>query len=170
MVILSSTVAPFYAPAEASVLPEIASDDELAAAKSMMGVSSVGALTVGYGAAGLLASEAAITRAFYLDAATFLGAAVCVAAITGMPRTATVIAEQPSSLLQVPAEALRRRRSDPEQNRVFLTKMTERTARLEMLELPRFSSLDQATLRELRTPAPPDSASEAAVQPAPSTA
>jgi len=77
-----------------------------------------------------------------------------IAAITGMPRTATVVAEQPTTLLQVPAAALRRLRSDPNLNRVFLTKMTERMARLEMIELPRYSALDQATLRELRTPDP----------------
>jgi MFS family permease len=77
-----------------------------------------------------------------------------IAAITGMPRTATVVAERPTSLLQVPAAALRRLMADPDLNRVFLTKMTERMARLEMIELPRFSALDQATLRELRTPVP----------------
>lgn len=77
-----------------------------------------------------------------------------VAAITGMPRTASVVAEQPTTLLQVPAETLRRLRNDPDVNRALLTKMTERMARLEIIELPRFSALDQSTLRELRTPEP----------------
>jgi len=78
IVILSSTVAQFYAPAEASVLPEIASDQELAATNSMMAVSGVGALTIGFATAGLLATESSINLAFYFDAATFLASAVCI--------------------------------------------------------------------------------------------
>ncbi len=79
LVILSSTVAQFYAPAEASVLPEIATDQELAAANSLMAISVVGASTIGYAAAGLIATQASIDWAFYLDAATFLGSALCIA-------------------------------------------------------------------------------------------
>jgi len=91
-----------------------------------------------------------------------------IAAMTGMPRTATVMAEQPTTLLRVPAGALRRLMADPNLNRLFLSKMTERMARLEMIELPRFSALDQASLRDLRTPAPPVAEPQAAEQPAPS--
>ncbi len=91
-----------------------------------------------------------------------------IAAMTGMPRTATVMAEQPTTLLRVPAGALRRLMADPNLNRLFLSKMTERMARLEMIELPGFSALDQASLRDLRTPAPPVAEPQAAEQPAPS--
>jgi CRP-like cAMP-binding protein len=77
-----------------------------------------------------------------------------IAALTGIPRTASVLAEQPTSVLQVPAAALRKLTRDPQLNRVFLSKLTERMMRMNMIELPRFAGLDQETLRELRTPDP----------------
>jgi MFS transporter, DHA3 family, macrolide efflux protein len=93
-----------------------------------------------------------------------------IAAVTGIPRTATVMTEQPSTLLQVPAESLRRLMTNPDLNRLFLSKMTERMVRMEMVELPRFAALDQDTLRDLRTPAPrtvdPVVAEQAAASPA----
>lgn len=77
-----------------------------------------------------------------------------IAALTGVPRTASVIAEQPTTLLAVPAGALRTMMSDPQINRVFLSKLTERMLRMQMVALPGFSGLDQETLRDLRTPEP----------------
>lgn len=77
-----------------------------------------------------------------------------IAALTSMPRTVTVIAEQPARLLQVPAATLRRMMNDTQLNRIFLTKMTERMLRMNMVDLPRFGGLDQTTLRELRTAEP----------------
>lgn len=77
-----------------------------------------------------------------------------IAALTGVPRTASVIVEQPTTVLQVPAAALRKLMANSQLNRVFLTKMTERMMRMQMVELPRFAGLDQETLRELRTPEP----------------
>ncbi len=71
VVMLSSAVAQFFEPAQASLLPEVASDEELAAANSMMTISNVGALTVGYAGAGLIATFSSIAWAFYLDAASF---------------------------------------------------------------------------------------------------
>ncbi len=88
LVILSSTAAQFYAPAEASVLPEVATDQELAAANSLMAASGIGAATVGFAAAGLIASTISIDWAFYLDAATFLGSAACIAFVRIQPVTA----------------------------------------------------------------------------------
>ncbi len=93
-----------------------------------------------------------------------------IAAITGVPRTATVVAEQPTTLLQVPAETVRHLMTDPTLNRLFLTTLTERFARLDMIELPRFSALDQVSLRDLRTPAPPVADLQATEQPLPSPA
>ena len=90
-----------------------------------------------------------------------------IAAIAGLPRTADVVTEQPTTLLEVPAGTLRRLMSEPNLNRVFLTKMTDRLAGLGMIDLPRFSGLDQTALRELRTPAPEPFGSP---QPAPSPA
>lgn len=77
-----------------------------------------------------------------------------IAALTGAPRTANVITEEPSTLLQIPSLALRQMMSHPELNRLFLSKMTERMARMNLLDLPRFAGLDQQLLRELRTPEP----------------
>src|SRR5687768_2879033 len=56
VVMLASAVAQFFAPAQASLLPETAPDEELAAANAMMTISQFGALTVGYAGAGLIAT------------------------------------------------------------------------------------------------------------------
>jgi CRP-like cAMP-binding protein len=77
-----------------------------------------------------------------------------IAALTGRPRTANIITEEASTLLQVPAAALRGLTSHPQLNRVFLSKMTERMVRMNLLDLPRVGGIDQQTLRELRTPEP----------------
>jgi DHA3 family macrolide efflux protein-like MFS transporter len=77
-----------------------------------------------------------------------------IAALTGIPRTAHVVAEEDTTLLQVPAPALREMTSQPELNRLFLSKMTERMVRMKMLDIPRMRTLDQDLLRELRTPEP----------------
>ena len=72
LVMLSATVGQFFSPAHASVLPEIASEDELNAANSLMAISSFGSLVIGYAAAGLITSSYSVEWAFYIDAATFL--------------------------------------------------------------------------------------------------
>ena len=77
-----------------------------------------------------------------------------IAALTGLPRTANVITEGPTTLLQVPAAALREMTRHAPLNRLFLSKMTERMVRMKMLDAPRVAGLDQQTLRELRTPEP----------------
>jgi CRP-like cAMP-binding protein len=74
-----------------------------------------------------------------------------IAALTGVPRTANVIAETPSRLLQMPAATLRHMSADPVLNRLFMTKLTERMLRMNMLDLPRTFGNDQRVLRDLRT-------------------
>ena len=86
-----------------------------------------------------------------LQAGDFFGE---IAAMTGGVRTANVVAEQPTTLLEVPAATLRRMMDDPQINRIFLSKMTERMVRMNMIDLPRFAGIDQEALRELRTPEP----------------
>ena len=78
LVVLSSTVHQFFDPAQESVLPDIASDEELAAANSLMAISQFGSTAVGFAAAGLIAWQFPIEWAFYLDGLTFLASAACV--------------------------------------------------------------------------------------------
>jgi CRP-like cAMP-binding protein/predicted MFS family arabinose efflux permease len=77
-----------------------------------------------------------------------------IAALTGMPRTANVVAEEPTTVLQVPAATVRQMMGDARLNRLFLSKMTERMVRLNLIDLPRLAGLDQQALRELRTSEP----------------
>ena len=86
-----------------------------------------------------------------LQAGDFFGE---IAALTGAARTANVIAEQPTQVLQVPAATVRRMMADAQFNRLVMSKMTERMLRMNMLDLPRLGVLDQQSLRELRTPDP----------------
>jgi CRP-like cAMP-binding protein len=89
-----------------------------------------------------------------LNAGDFFGE---VAALSGLPRTANVITEEPTTLLQVPAAALKQMAGHQALNRLFLSKMTERLVRMKMLDLPRAGGIDQDTLRELRTESSPAS-------------
>ncbi|MCB0034758.1 MAG: MFS transporter, partial [Anaerolineales bacterium] len=86
-----------------------------------------------------------------LNAGAFFGE---IAALTGIPRTANIVVEQPAVLLQVPAATLREMAAIPEMNRVFMSKMTERMIRMNMLDTPKALGLDQTLARELRTEDP----------------
>lgn len=74
-----------------------------------------------------------------------------IAALTGIPRTANVVVDQATSLIRVPASTLREMSSVPELNRIFMSKMTERMIRMNMIEMPKMLTLDQTVLRDLRT-------------------
>ena len=78
IVMLISAIGQFFDPAHESVLPEVASDEELAAANSLIAISSFGSTAVGFAAAGLIASAASLDWAFYANAITFLFSAACV--------------------------------------------------------------------------------------------
>ena len=75
-----------------------------------------------------------------------------IAALTGSPRTADVMTDVDSVLLEVPAEALRATMVVPEIQRLVLATMTTRLQRTEAADLPRLAGMDQADLRDLRTP------------------
>src|SRR4030042_668392 len=77
IVILTSATGQFFDPAYESVLPEVAPDEELAAANSLMAISSFGSRAVGFAAAGLIA-KFDIAIAFYIDAVSFLISAGCI--------------------------------------------------------------------------------------------
>lgn len=93
IVALTSAVGQFFDPAHESVLPEVASDRELAAANSLIAISSFGSTAIGFAASGLIASAADISWAFYLDTLTFL---ISAAAISGV-RISHVTAEGKTS-------------------------------------------------------------------------
>ena len=78
IVMLVSAIAQFFDPAHESVLPEVASDEELAAANSLIAISSFGSTAIGFAAAGLIASAASINWAFYFNAFTYFFSALCV--------------------------------------------------------------------------------------------
>jgi MFS family permease len=71
---LAATVKQFFDPAWESVLPEIASEEELASANSFLSISSFGSTAVGFALAGLLSSldTTKIELPFYFDSLTFL--------------------------------------------------------------------------------------------------
>jgi CRP-like cAMP-binding protein len=75
-----------------------------------------------------------------------------IAALTGSPRTANVVAEEPSILLQVPSRTLRELMAFPTLSRLFLGTISERLSILNASDLPRIAAFDQESLRELRSP------------------
>jgi MFS family permease len=77
-----------------------------------------------------------------------------IGALTGSPRTADVVTTRPSTLLEVPADGLRAVMEVPEVNSLLLSTLTERLLRSNQPDLPRLASMDQAALRDLRTPMP----------------
>src|SRR5512136_3145071 len=97
IVMLTSAIGQFFDPAQESVLPEVASEEELAAANSLMAISSFGATAVGFAASGLIASAANINLAFYLDTVTFLFSAACI----GLIRIKPLQVEEESSIAVV---------------------------------------------------------------------
>jgi CRP-like cAMP-binding protein/predicted MFS family arabinose efflux permease len=80
IVLLSSSVKQFFDPANDSVLPEVATDEELAAANSMMAIAQFGSTAVGFALAGLLA-QFSVEAIFFIDAGTFLFAGLLIALV-----------------------------------------------------------------------------------------
>jgi MFS family permease len=88
-----------------------------------------------------------------------------IAALTGSPRTADVVADADTTLLEVPADTLRRLMSIPEFSSLVLGKMQERLSRsTSIADLPRFGGIDQAALREMRRESASEASQEAAAQ------
>ncbi|TAM58369.1 MAG: MFS transporter [Chloroflexota bacterium] len=91
-----------------------------------------------------------------------------IAALNGTARTANVVAEEPVTLLQVPAATLRRLMDAPGMSDLVVGKMNERLARTSLSALPKIGGLDQIDLRALRTPVGPEAeAASAPAAPAP---
>jgi MFS family permease len=85
IVAITSAIGQFFDPAHESVLPEVASEEELASANSMIAISSFGSTAIGFAASGLIASAADIKWAFFLDALSFLISATCILLIRIKP-------------------------------------------------------------------------------------
>jgi MFS transporter, DHA3 family, macrolide efflux protein len=82
-----------------------------------------------------------------------------IAALTGSPRTADVVADDETTLMEVPADALRATMTVPEIQRLVFSTLTSRLLRTESADLPRLAGPDQEALRDLRTPRPSAEAS-----------
>ena len=85
MVMLSASVTQFFSPANESVLPEIASEEELGAANAIMAIAQFGSTAVGFALAGLLASTQSITAVFFIDAGTFAFSALMISLVKVAP-------------------------------------------------------------------------------------
>jgi CRP-like cAMP-binding protein len=86
-----------------------------------------------------------------------------IAALTGATRTADVVAETPTTVIELPATTLRTLMSVPAISEMVLSKMSERLARTSVSDLPKFGGLD----REGLTSARPADITETAPQPTP---
>ncbi len=75
LLLLNAGVKQFFDPAHDSIIPEMASDEELTAANAFLSIASFGSTAIGFAGAGLLASTVGVTAAFVIDAVTFLVAA-----------------------------------------------------------------------------------------------
>jgi DHA3 family macrolide efflux protein-like MFS transporter len=73
-----------------------------------------------------------------------------IAALTGAARTADVVAEEPTRLLEVPAAVLRVLMAQPAFSQMVLSRMSERLARTSLHDLPRMTGVDQEDARQLR--------------------
>ncbi|MGZ8561998.1 MAG: MFS transporter [Candidatus Limnocylindria bacterium] len=103
--------------------------------------------------AGITSGEGANRTLSTMSAGDIFGE---IAALTGSVRTADVVAEEDTTLLEVPAETLRRLMAIPEFSQLVLGKMTERLARTASIaDLPRFGGIDQGALRQMRSETAP---------------
>ena len=99
VVILASSVKQFFDPAEQSVLPDVATEEELAAANAFLSISSFGSTAIGFAAAGFLASTGEIAVAFFVDSLTFLLSAACISFV----KIAPMVVEEVTSVKAVAA-------------------------------------------------------------------
>ena len=102
LLFLAATVRTFFDPAWESVLPEIASEEELTSANSFLSISSFGSTAVGFALAGLLAGID-IHLPFFIDSGTFVLSFLLVLAVK-IPAHA---AEQESTTIGVIVDNLK---------------------------------------------------------------
>jgi CRP-like cAMP-binding protein len=73
-----------------------------------------------------------------------------IAALTGSARTANVVADESSDLLEVPAATLKGLMDVPTMNSLISSKLKERLTRTANADLIRLAGLDQRDLTDLR--------------------
>ncbi len=84
-VMVSASITQFFAPANDSVLPEIAPEEELGAANSIMAIAQFGSTAVGFALAGFLASSQSIDVVFWIDSGTFVFSALMISLVRIAP-------------------------------------------------------------------------------------
>jgi CRP-like cAMP-binding protein/predicted MFS family arabinose efflux permease len=126
---------------------------EVPAGATIVGVGDVGDAAYfildGRAAAGTPEADGGYRSLSSMAAGEFFGE---IAALTGSRRTATVVAEEASTIAEVPAPALRALMTVPDLGSLFLSTLTERLSRTNQADMPRFAGVDQASLKDLRTP------------------
>lgn len=141
--------------AQRTALVSASSVRDVPAGATIVGVGDLGDAAYfildGRAAAGTPEADGGYRSLSSMEAGAFFGE---IAALTGSRRTATVVAEEPSTIVEVPASALRALMTVPELSSLFLSTLTERLSRTNQADLPRFSGVDQASLKDLRTPRP----------------
>jgi len=96
-VVVSASITEFYAPASDSILPEIATEEELGAANSIMAIAQFGSTAIGFALAGLLAASQSIDVVFWIDSATFLFSAFMISLV----RIAPLIVEELTTMREM---------------------------------------------------------------------
>ena len=82
-----------------------------------------------------------------------------IAAITGSTRTANVLADEPTDLIEVPATTLKALMDVPAMDSLITSKLRERLTRTANADLIRLAGLDQRDLKDLRRRRRPKAAS-----------
>jgi CRP-like cAMP-binding protein len=103
----------------------------------------------GHAVAGVPAADGAYRSLSTMGPGDFFGE---IAALTGSRRTANVVADADTTVLEVPAAALRSIMDIPTVSSLILSKLTERLTRTANADLVRLAGLDQRDLRDLRRP------------------
>src|SRR4029079_9374937 len=81
LLLVNAGVKQFFDPAYDSIIPELASDEELSAANAFLSAARFASTANGFAGAGVLASTVGIQWAFILDAASFVVCALLLSLI-----------------------------------------------------------------------------------------
>lgn len=100
LILLNAGVKQFFDPAHDSLIPEMASDEELSSANAFLSIASFGSTAIGFAGAGLLASTVGLTWAFILDAASFV---ICAGLIALMGHYSMPVPDEEASVAVIVA-------------------------------------------------------------------